>query len=65
MSTEDKLKNVSPTIGNTVLAADADYWLTASTEEVKKYLLENTDMKEYEFKKQQLLCKIQEKLKSK
>jgi hypothetical protein len=41
----------------------AAYWITAPPEEVKKYLSENTNIKEYELKKQKLLCEIQKKLK--
>mgnify|MGYP006921347931 CR=1 FL=1 len=41
----------------------AHYWLTAPPEEVKNYLSDNLDMKEYKFKKQKLLCEIQKKLK--
>lgn len=48
---------------NNVLAADADYWITASKEEVRKYLKENTNIEEYEQKKKQILCKIQKKVK--
>ena len=40
----------------------ADYWLTAPPGEVKKYLSDNLDVKEYELKKQKLLCEIQKKL---
>jgi len=65
METKTSLNHCTPPNAKHLLADDADYWLTASPEEVKKYLSENTDMKEYELKKQKLLCKIQEKLKSK
>ena len=59
ISTKDEAAN----IGDALLAADAYYWITAPPEEVKKYLSDNLNMKEYELKKQKLLCKIQKKLK--
>jgi len=59
LSTEQE----TPPIANVLLAADADYWITAPPEEVKKYLSDNLNMKEYELKKQKLLCEIQKKLK--
>jgi plasmid replication initiation protein len=42
-----------------VLAADVDYWITATPEEVRKFLRENTNIKDYEQKKKQLLCEIE------
>ena len=59
ISTKDEAAN----IGDVLLAADAYYWITAPPEEVKKYLSDNLNMKEYELKKQKLLCEIQKKLK--
>ena len=50
---------------NNLLEADADYWLNAPQQEVRKYLSENTDIEKYEIKKQVLLLRIQEKLNSK
>lgn len=59
----DENLNVSPHGSNTMLAADADYWLTAPKKEVKKFIEKNTDIKEYKQKKKQLLCKIQKMVK--
>ena len=63
MSTNDELKNENANGTKPVLAADADYWLTAPKEEVKKFIEENTDIEEYEIKKKEILCKIQNKAK--
>ena len=63
MQTDSK-NHDTPTDANNVLAADADYWITATPEEVRKFLRENTNIKDYEQKKKQLLCEI-EKRKSK
>ena len=54
----DKNLNVRPHESNT---ADADYWLTAPKKEVKKFIEENTQ--QYEIKKKEILCKIQNKAK--